>query len=56
MKLKILYEAIIAQGAKCDPRGLKGIKAYLLKVKKDYNKLSPLNKKLFDKEKLQPIS
>ena len=52
MKLKTLYEAIIAQGAKRDPRGSKGIKAYLLKVKKDYDKLSPLNKKLFDKEKL----
>ncbi len=52
MKLKTLYEAILTQGAKNDPRGSKGIKAYLLKVKSDYDKLSPLNKKLFDKEKL----
>ncbi|NQT95026.1 MAG: NGG1p interacting factor NIF3 [Candidatus Omnitrophica bacterium] len=35
-----------------DPRGAKGIKRYLGKIKKEYSSLSPKDKKLFDKEKL----
>jgi len=52
MKLKELYDSILREGKKHDPRGAKGIKSYLDKIKKDYNKLPAKNKKYFDKEKL----
>ena len=52
MKLRDIYNSVIEQGIRHDPRGIKGVKAYLDKVKKEYMQLSPKEKKSFDKEKL----
>ena len=52
MKLTDIYKSIIEQGIKHDPRGANGVKNYLSKVKKEYNKLSAKEKQDFDNEKL----
>jgi len=52
LKLKNIYNAVVAEGIKHDPRGEKGAKGFLLRVKKEYDNLSPKDKKVFDKERL----
>jgi putative NIF3 family GTP cyclohydrolase 1 type 2 len=52
MKLKNIYNAAVAEGIKHDPRGQKGVKDFLLSVKKEYENSSPGDKKAFDKERL----
>ena len=52
MKLKNIYNAGVEEGIKRDPRGEKGVKDFLLFVKKEYDNLSPEDKKVFDKERL----
>jgi len=52
LKLKDIYNAIVAEGIKNDPRGEKGANNFLEKVKKEYKVLSFANKKAFDTEKL----
>jgi len=52
LKLKNIYNAGVEEGIKRDPRGEKGVKDFLLFVKKEYDNLSPEDKKVFDKERL----
>lgn len=52
MKLKNIYNVAIAEGVKHDPRGQKGVNAFLLSVKKEYENSNPRDKKAFDKERL----
>ena len=52
MKLKNIYNAAIVEGVKHDPRGQKGVNAFLLSVKKEYENSNPRDKKAFDKERL----
>ena len=52
MKLKDIYNSIVAEGIKCDPRGKGGADNFLDKVGKEHKALSPAKKKAFDKEKL----
>ncbi|MFH1867955.1 MAG: NGG1p interacting factor NIF3 [Candidatus Omnitrophota bacterium] len=52
MKLRDIYNTIIEEGIKHDPRGKKGVYDYLKKVKKDYGSLNGRDKKAFDREKL----
>lgn len=42
----------MAEGIKRDPRGEKGVKDFLLSVKKEYDNLSHEDKKVFDRERL----
>ena len=42
----------MAEGIKRDPRGEKGVKDFLLSVKKEYGNLSHEDKKVFDRERL----
>jgi putative NIF3 family GTP cyclohydrolase 1 type 2 len=52
MKLKDIYSAAVSEGIKHDPRGKKGVNDFLMSVKKEYSKLIPSDKKMFDKERL----
>jgi putative NIF3 family GTP cyclohydrolase 1 type 2 len=52
LKLIDIYRLAIAVGIKNDPRGENGVKAYLAKVKKEYETLTQSQKAAFDKEKL----
>lgn len=52
MKLKDIYDSIVAEGIKCDPRGSKGANNFLGKIRKEYKALSLAEKKAFDKERL----
>jgi putative NIF3 family GTP cyclohydrolase 1 type 2 len=52
LKLKNIYDAVIVEGIRHDPRGQKGVKDFLISVKKEYDNLSPDDKKVFDKERL----
>ncbi len=52
MKLKDIYNLIVAEGIKCDPRGKKGVYNFLDKIKKEYKALSLAEKRAFDKERL----
>lgn len=57
MKLGRLYEEVVRLGIENDPRTGSEIREELKKRKKAYNKLSPVEKKYFDKETLkQPYS
>jgi len=52
MRLKEIYGSILKVGKKHDPRTQKDLRAYLDKVKKDYDKLPANEKRYFDKERL----
>ncbi len=55
MKLKEIYELAIRLGEKADPRPQSQLKKLLRIEKKKFEKLPPLKKKLFDKEKLKHL-
>lgn len=50
MKLQEIYDLAIEMGIKADPRGEIGVKKYLNRVKKQFENLSPNDKKFFDQE------
>ncbi len=52
MKLKAIYESIVEQGIKNDPRGKKAVTKLLEKAEKDYKAMPRKEKELFDKERL----
>lgn len=52
MKLRDIYNSIVEEGIRHDPRGKTGVRDYLKKLRKEYELLSPKQKKIFDKEKL----
>jgi putative NIF3 family GTP cyclohydrolase 1 type 2 len=52
LKLKNIYNAAISEGIKHDLRGQKGVRKFLSGLKKEYDSLSPDDKKAFDKERL----
>lgn len=52
MRLRDIYNSIIEEGIRHDPRGKTGVRDYLDKVKKEYEQLPPGGKRVFDKEKL----
>lgn len=52
MKVKEIFELANKIGMEADPRGPKGVKKYLEKLKKHYDGLKPEEKNLFDIEKL----
>jgi putative NIF3 family GTP cyclohydrolase 1 type 2 len=52
LKLKNIYNSIVAEGIKCDPRGKKGVNNFLDKIRKEYKALSLEEKRAFDKERL----
>jgi len=52
MTIKQIYDLGIKLGTAADPRGTKGVKKYLDRVKKEYDDLKPEEKKYFDEEKL----
>ncbi len=53
MLFKDIYEIAVKKGMEKDPRTKQELKDALIKVKKQYNKLSKSDKALFDKEKLR---
>jgi len=48
-----IFDLALKMGIKADPRGPKGIKEYLDRAKKEYDDLSPKEKKFFDKDRLE---
>lgn len=52
MTIQQIYNLALQMGLKADPRGAKGVKAYLSKVKKHYESLAAEEKKYFDQSKL----
>ncbi|PIR80089.1 MAG: NGG1p interacting factor NIF3 [Candidatus Levybacteria bacterium CG10_big_fil_rev_8_21_14_0_10_35_13] len=52
MTLQQIYDLGISMATKADPRGERQVKAFLDRLKKDYDSLSDKKKKLFDKESL----
>ena len=52
MTLQQIYDLGISMATKADPRGEKGVKVSLDRLKKDYETLPDKKKKLFDKESL----
>ena len=55
MTIKQIYQTAIALGEKADPRGTARIKKLLKKEREKFKKLSPKEKKLFDKERLKHL-
>jgi len=53
LTVKQAFDIAISLAVKVDPRGAKGVKEYLRRVKKDYENMKPGDKKYFDKEKLE---
>ncbi|MDR0978259.1 MAG: hypothetical protein LBL71_04465 [Endomicrobium sp.] len=53
MKLRNIQNLFVREGMNTDPRGLKAVKADLLKRKAEYNALLPEKKKLYDLESLE---
>ncbi|MDD5504018.1 MAG: NGG1p interacting factor NIF3 [Candidatus Omnitrophica bacterium] len=52
MKLKDFYDSAVIEGIRRDPRGEKGVRDFLLSVKKEYDALGPSGKDNFDMERL----
>lgn len=52
MLVKQIFDLGIKLGMAADPRGAKGIKKYLARVKKEYEALKPEDKKYFDADNL----
>jgi putative NIF3 family GTP cyclohydrolase 1 type 2 len=53
LKLKDIYNSIVNEGIKNDPRGKKGVESYLKSTKKKYDSLDKSKKEYFDKESLK---
>jgi len=53
LKLSDIYNSVITRGIAYDPRGKDAVKKQLQTIKKKYEKLSPEEKKEFDKGKLK---
>jgi len=53
MNIQQIYDLALQMGLKADPRGEKGVKKYLAKIKKQFEGLSAEEKKYFDQTKLQ---
>lgn len=53
MKFKDIYEFVIKKGIEKDPRSKADIKRVLSENRKEYNKLSAVRKRVFDKERLR---
>ena len=53
MKIGEIYEKIIEVGIRNDPRGPKGVKEYLGRLRKSYDEMSKKKKMLFDPESLK---
>ena len=52
MKVKQIFDLALQMGVKADPRGPKGVKEYLVNVKKEYENMKPNEKKYFNKDLL----
>jgi len=52
MKVREIFDLGSKLGVEADPRGSKGVKRYLARVKKQYDGLKPEDQKFFDTEKL----
>ncbi len=52
MNIKQIFEVGIKMAMAADPRGEAAVKKYLANIRKEYDKLSDLTKKYFEKEKL----
>ncbi|OGH91961.1 MAG: NGG1p interacting factor NIF3 [Candidatus Magasanikbacteria bacterium RIFOXYD2_FULL_39_9] len=52
LNFKEMYELGIKKGMEADPRGIKKVKTYLERVKKEYADLKPADKKYFEEERL----
>ena len=52
MKLQRLYEVIVEEGIKTDPRGNAVVKGLLAEEKKKYEKLNTKEKEIFDRDRL----
>jgi len=48
LNFKEMYELGIKKGMEADPRGIKKVKTYLERVKKEYADLKPADKKYFE--------
>ncbi|HLD60885.1 MAG TPA: NGG1p interacting factor NIF3 [Patescibacteria group bacterium] len=53
MTVQQIFDLGIKLGIAADPRGAKGVKKYLDRVKRDYNDLKPSDKEYFDVENLK---
>ena len=52
MTIQQIFETALKKAILADPRGEKGVKKYLNRVKKEYEDLKPVDKKYFDTERL----
>ena len=52
MRLIDIYKTVVNFGIKMDPRGKDNVKKYLLKAKKEYDKLDKEDKEFYDEERL----
>ena len=52
MKVQEIFDLALKVGMKSDPRGSKGVKEYLERVKKEYENMKPADKKYFNKNLL----
>lgn len=52
MTIQQIFETALKMSIAADPRGEKGVKKYLNRVKKEYEDLKPADKKYFDTERL----
>ena len=52
MTIQQIFETALKMAISADPRGEKGVKKYLSRVKKEYEDLKPADKKYFDTERL----
>jgi len=52
MNIKEVFDLAVRCGVAADPRGSNGVKKYLTRIDKEYNKLSKEDREFFDKEQL----
>ena len=50
MTLQQIYDLALEMGIKADPRGMDGVKKYLLRTKREYEELPAKKKEFFDKD------
>ncbi|MBU2542029.1 NGG1p interacting factor NIF3 [Patescibacteria group bacterium] len=53
MKVQEIFDLALKMGIKADPRGEKGVREYLDRVKKEYEEMKPNDKKYFNKKSLE---